>query len=268
MIACSLHNHCSFCDGKSTLKEMVEEASRAKITDFGISSHAFVPFDLDCSIKDETTYIDSVRAFIASSTLPINIYLGTEDDAYATIKDRKAYDYIVGGAHYLKKNGKYYAIDLSADEQIACIEKEFGGDHLAYARAYYELVLEVASRKPDILAHFDLVAKYENRGVEVESKAYRLLALEALDECLKLDTVFEINYGAVARGTSKKVYPAPFLMKRIAEKKGRIILSTDCHDASKIDFGLRDGEEYARSFGIGEVVVLRDGKWTTEKIKM
>ena len=268
MIACSLHNHCSFCDGKSTLKEMVEAANKAKITDFGISSHAYAPFDLDCSIKDEASYIASVREFIKSNTLPINLYLGTEDDAYATIKDRKAYDYIVGGAHYLEKNGKYYAIDLSAEEQLECIEKEFGGKHLAYARAYYELVLRVASRKPDILAHFDLEAKYEGRGAEERSKAYRDLALEALDECLKMDMVFEINYGAVARGTSKKIYPAPFLMERIAEKKGKIILSTDCHDAKKVDFGLCEGEEYASSFGIREVVVLRDGKWTTEKIKM
>ncbi len=268
MIACSLHNHCSFCDGENTLKEMVEAAFSAGITDFGISSHAYAPFDLDCSIKDEASYIDSVRAFIAENKLPVNIYLGTEDDYYAKIKDRKAYDYIVGGVHYIKNGNEYYPIDLSPEHQLKCVDEVFGGDHLAYARAYYEKVVEVARRKIEVLAHFDLVAKYEGRGVEVESKAYRALALDALDECLKLDSVLEINYGAVARGNSKKVYPAPFIMERIAEKKGKIILSTDCHDAKNIDFGLCEGEEYARSFGITEVVVLRDGKWTTEKIKM
>ncbi len=268
MITCSLHNHCTLCDGKSTPEEMVRAAFEAGITDFGFSSHApFENNEADYTLKSEDEYIAVVHKLIRNNVLPINLYLGIENDLHATLARRNDYDYVIEATHHIISGGKNYAVDLSADAQKQCIDEAFGGNWLAFVEAYYQNVLLVAKRSPSILAHFDLVAKYDGAVFDEANEKYKRTALDCLDECLALDTVFEINYGAVARKTSKKPYPAPFIMERIAEKGGRITASTDCHDARYVALGLRDAEEYALSFGIKEITVLRSGKWTTEKIK-
>ena len=40
MLHTDFHTHTTFCDGKSTPREMVEAAYRMGMTDFGVSGHA------------------------------------------------------------------------------------------------------------------------------------------------------------------------------------------------------------------------------------
>ena len=40
MLRTDFHTHTTFCDGKSTPREMVEAAYRMGMTDFGVSGHA------------------------------------------------------------------------------------------------------------------------------------------------------------------------------------------------------------------------------------
>ena len=268
MICSSLHNHCVLCDGVSTPEEMVKSAFEAGIKDFGFSSHApFLEGDFGYALKDEDEYIARIRKAIKENELPINLYLGIEDDLLSNLKRREEYDYIIGSTHHIVKNGKNYAVDLSKAEQIECVKELFDGNALEFVREYYKNLLKVAKSKPDILGHFDLVAKYGFDGLTLDEKKYREIALDCVDECISLGSVFEINYGAIVRKTTSTPYPAPFIMERIAQKGGRVTASTDCHDAKRVSFGLKEANEYALSFGITEMVTLRAGKWTSEKIK-
>lgn len=267
MITCSLHNHCTLCDGKSTPKEMVESAVKAGITDFGFSSHAFVSFDPEASIEREQKYIDTLKSFIASDNSGINLYLGLENDLFASVNDKKAYDYIIGSVHYIKRNDKYYPVDYSAKKSKECIDEVFGGNELAFCKEYYSSLLTVAKQKPDILGHFDLITKFGNTVADFSSKEYISLATDYLDECIKQDVIFEINYGAIARGYTDQPYPSRFLLDRLKEKNAKVIVTTDCHDASKIALGLNEGEELLKAVGFKEITVLRLGKWTQEKLR-
>ena len=266
MITCSLHNHSTLCDGKSTPKEMIKRAVESGITDFGFSSHAFASFDLHASIEKEKKYIDEMRSVIASDDSGINLYLGIENDLYATVADLSVYDYWIGSVHYFEKDGKYYPVDYSAKRSKECIAELFGGDERKFYEEYYKNVLTVARQKPDILGHFDLITKFGNEVADFTSKQYIETATDYLDECIKKDVIFEINYGAIARGYTKNPYPSDFLLARLSEKKAKVIVTTDCHDASKISLGLTDGEQLLKEFGFTEITLLRNGKWTEEKI--
>jgi len=62
-------------------------------------------------------------------------------------------------------------------------------------------------------------------------------------------TPFEINTGAVARGYRSSPYPAPDMLEELKKMNGMVIISSDCHAKTQIDFGLADAAEYAKSKG-------------------
>ncbi len=267
MITSSLHNHCSLCDGKDSPEEMLSAACKAGIKDFGFSSHSYASFDSSASVAGERQYIRAIEDVRSSRRdLPINVYLGAEEDLYAPLAFREEYDYVIGAAHYIENGGRLYGVDVSERITAECVSEAFGGDGMRFAQAYYDNVLAAAAKRPDILAHFDLIRKCGAVAVDFASAAYRDLAADYLAACLKTGVVFELNYGAVARGRLSSPYPDEFLLKRISEKSGRVTVSTDCHDARKIAFGLSEGEEYLKSLGFRYVTVMRGGALTEERL--
>ena len=110
----------------------------------------------------------------------------------------------------------------------------------------------------DIIAHFDLVTKF-NEPLPLfspEDPAFRRVALDAVDALLPYDRLFEINTGAISRGYRVTPYPAPFLLKHIAQRGGRILLSSDAHDISGLLFQFDQSAQLARSCGFSTVWTL------------
>lgn len=260
MITTSLHNHCNLCDGKNTPEEMIAAAVKAGITDFGFSSHSYACFDMGASVKNEREYIERIKSVIKNNDLPVNLYLGAEEDLFCPVAFREEYDYIIGSVHYVKQGGRIYGVDISAEVLSRCIEESFSSDPAAFYRAYFENVAECARRKPDILGHFDLIRLCGGGIIDFSSHDYIDAAIACIDECLKYDVIAEVNYGGMARGKTLSPYPDEFLLKRIREKNGRVIVSTDCHDVNLIAFGLYEGEKYLKSLGFTSVTVMKNGK--------
>lgn len=89
MITTSLHNHCNLCDGKNTPEEMIAAAVKAGITDFGFSSHSYACFDMGASVKNEREYIERIKSVIKNNDLPVNLYLGAEEDLFCPVAFRE-----------------------------------------------------------------------------------------------------------------------------------------------------------------------------------
>lgn len=263
---CSLHNHCTLCDGKSDLSEMVRAAEEAGITDFGISCHAPVPDDTDARVESEESYIAAVREFMSSYRGKMNLYLGIEEDALMPVKRRSEYDYIIGSNHYFEGKDRLYTVDVSKEELAAAVDEIFGGDFSAAAREYYARVVKEA-KNVDIIGHFDLIRLYGAEIAQLDG-SYRDIAISALDECLATGAAFELNFGAVTKGKAAFPYPDDFLLRRIRSKGGRVIVSTDCHDARLIAAGLCEGERLLAAYGFTEVTVLSKGGFTSRKIAL
>lgn len=263
ILTSSTHNHCTLCDGRNTPREMAEAAIAAGFTDLGFSSHSRAPFDPEYSIRDEAEYIRTLRALQREYAGRLRIAVGMEQDLYAPVQNRAALDYIIGSVHYLRDaSGTYYAVDGDAKTLEECIQKMFGGDAAAMARAYYALVAENARRwRPEVIGHFDLIKKNDraNRLFREDDPAYRAAALEALEACADTGAVFELNTGGIFRGGGSEPYPARFLLRALCAHGARVTVNGDAHCTEALTFWFDEALALLRDVGFARIAVWENG---------
>ncbi len=101
----NFHTHSTYCDGKSTLKEIVEHASMLGLKSLGFSSHAPLPFDCKWCMPESRLeeYLQEISAAKLSSQ-KIEIYSGLEVDYIPNIIGPQALaeklDYTIGSVHF------------------------------------------------------------------------------------------------------------------------------------------------------------------------
>ena len=238
MILQNLHTHSTFCDGKNTLEEMIETALELKFSSIGFSRHACMPFESSfCKGgKYIQEYKEKARALQEKFKEQIDIFVGTEYDLYS-IDSLEGYDYVIGSFHYFLQNGEYIPFDRDAAHIKKIFDTYFDSNPLKMAKAFYEETAKLASLAPDVIGHFDLVAKHTPtlNIIDEDDKAYQSIAIEALRELSKKTQVFEINVGCVARGYKKSPYLAPFIVKELKRLGCQITISSDCHDKNHFD---------------------------------
>lgn len=238
MIKANYHTHTQFCDGKSTAEEMVTAAINAGLETLGFSGHSHTPFDESyCMTKEKTAeYKAEIARLKEKYADKINILCGIEQDFYADTTT-EGYEYSIGSVHYLEFDGEYVPVDEGTEKHVRAAQKYLNGDIYAFAEKYYETVALVAEKTGcDIIGHFDLIVKYNERDNVYDENNPRYIAAwqKAADRLLKSGKPFEINTGAIARGARSIPYPSKDIIAYIKEHGGRLILSSDCHAADKI----------------------------------
>lgn len=269
-IKSSIHNHCTFCDGKHTAEEMILSAIDAGFTDFGLSSHS----PIECcpngwSMKDEEGYKKEVFALKDKYKDKIRAYCGIEVDYYSLPRENAGYDYLIDSVHKLYVGGKYYAVDSSLELFQNTIEEAFGGDGYKMSKAYYDHVKRLVDEKnPTVVCHFDLVTKFNDgyRFFDESQKNYLDEVYSALEFALEKDCIIEVNYGAIARKCKKTPYPASYLLGFLKEKKAKLLIGADCHNKEYVTFGFNEGVELLKAHGINSVTVLESGKYVEKGI--
>ena len=262
---CNLHTHTSFCDGADTAEEMVLAAIAAGCNTLGFSGHStVVPYDSYewfMTSQKQQAYIEEVKRLQEKYSDRINILLGIELDTLSAPLTYK-FDYIIGSAHAVVKNGIRLDVDYTPDLVEQWIKTLYGGNAFAYVKDYYEAVAKVVDVTDcDIIGHFDLISKFSEKQplIDTGAKQYRSVALEALDALIEKNRIFEINTGAISRGWKTSPYPEDFLLRRLAEKKASVMINSDSHSKDTVTFYFAEAVEYARSCGITELCVY-EGK--------
>ena len=261
----NLHTHTSYCDGKDSVEEMIQKAIGLGFDSIGFSGHSYMFYapDHSMSLAGTEEYKKEVRAMKEKYKGQIDIFCGLEFDMYSEI-DLSGYDYMIGTAHYLLIDGKHVGFDRTAPVVAGIIKDYFGGDGMKYAKAYYETLAQLPNfAKTDILGHADLICKFSEKEnfFDVDSPVYQKYALDALDALTGKIPFFEVNTGAISRGWRTTPYPAPFLIRRMAEKGARVILNSDSHAADTILFGFEDAVEYARVNGLRVLWIYKNGRF-------
>ena len=239
------HTHSTFCDGRDTPEEMVREAIRLGCPELGFSGHSHVSFDDCCmTLEGSAAYINTIRALQEKYEEQIRILLGIEQDIYSDMPtDTLGLDYVIGAVHYVYKDGEYLSVDLSREDQIRNVQWHYDGDFYAFAEEYYRTVARVYEvTHCDIIAHFDLITKFNEGNVlfDPTHPRYRAAALSALEALRETPAVFEINTGAMARGYRTSPYPDPFILDILCRSGRPLILSSDCHDKRYLLHGFDD----------------------------
>lgn len=270
LITSTLHNHCTLCDGRSTLDEMIMAAVNAGFTDFGMSCHGYAPFDPDYSMPEEKEYLSVMSAAKKKYADDIRLWTGVEEDYFAPSAMPEKYDYIIGDVHYAKNRstGELTAVDGSQEDFCNVLENIYGGNALDLVKGYYENMVAAASKKPDILGHFDLIIKnnVNNCFFDEESDEYMETALQALKACFEYGVVFEVNTGVIVRKKRSLPYPSVYLLKKLCEMGGKVTLSSDCHNAKFLTAEFDIGLKVIRDAGFKHISVWENGKFVEKEI--
>ena len=266
----NLHTHTVYCDGKNTLEELIRQAIDLGFDSLGFSMHSYMPYSAYANITPASisAYEMAVRKAQETYADQIDIYCGLELDMYSNA-DLSAYDYILGAMHYLKIQDEYVGFDRSAEQVQHVIDTYFHGDGMLYAKEYYKQLATMPKYgKIDIVAHFDLITKHADNVTffDEASKTYQSAALEALHALAEKIDVFEVNTGAIARGYRKIPYPAPFILKELKTLGKKIIISSDCHDKTKLDCHFDEALHYVKSNGFNEIYRLQKNGFVGSKL--
>lgn len=247
------HTHTTYCDGKSMPREMVNEAIRLGMAELGFSSHSPLPGEDWCMSEEGAfAYFSEVSALKSEYADKIKIFAGIEYD-YMSERMNLPFDYIIGSVHSVETPVGERFVDISSEGLLETVENYFGGDIYTLAEAYYDRVGDVVARTDcDIIGHFDLVTKFTERGVAISESHPRYIAAQdkALDRLFATDAVFEVNTGAMARGYRATPYPNKRVLQRIKEVDKPVVLSSDCHDKSRIAYALEEMKVELLSLGV------------------
>lgn len=263
------HTHTTFCDGKNSAEEMVIAALQLGFTDIGFSGHSPVPYNLydDAAMSEDslTLYRNEINRLKEKYKDEINISTGLEIE-YCSQINTVDIDYKIGALHwiYVSNTGKHYTFDDTHEQMQNAIQEGYGGKPLKLVEDYYRIVSEIPKKiNPEIIAHFDLITKLNknNRYFDEDSPKYKNLALEALEDLAKSNCIIEVNTGGMFRGYTETPYPAPFILKRLAELKHPIIISSDAHCTEALNFRFNESLELVKECGFSSIYVLRNNKF-------
>ena len=256
---CNLHTHTTYCDGKSSPREIVQAALSQGLSTLGFSGHSYTAFDPSYCMSKESTgaYIAEIRSLQAEFQGRLNICLGVEQDYFAESAEYD-YDFTIGAVHYVKKDGRYWDVDESAEKICSTVKQCYGGDFYAYARDYYSLVADLPRRTGcQIVAHLDLLTKFNEKSpfFNEEDPRYLQAAFPAIAAICGTGAFFEVNTGAISRGYRSLPYPSVPLLKEIRRQDGKIILGSDSHHADTLTFAFTEALDLVRSCGFRNLMV-------------
>ena len=261
----NLHTHTVFGDGAHTPEEMVRGAISSGLTSLGFSEHSSLPAEIDpegwtMEAGREAAYRAEVLRLREEYRGRLEIFLGLDLDADSP-GPREPYDYIIGSVHGIWKDGCYLSADTSPESFVQGVREHFGGDYYAFTAACFQREAAFALESGcQIVGHFDLAAKFNEGGklFDESDPRYVRAALEALETAMGRDVIFEINTGAISRGWRTAPYPAPFLLKAIREKRGRICITSDSHRRDTTAWAFPEAAALAESCGFREAWILTE----------
>lgn len=258
----NFHTHTVFCDGKDTPEEMILTAIEMGFDSLGFSGHGYMDFDQSYCMLDTEGYLDTLRKFKEKYKDKIEIYAGVEEDAYCPV-DRDRFDYIIGSCHYVVKNGVYYPLDCSMDGFKNALGV-FDNDHLTMADSYYSYFCDyLKRRRPDIVGHFDLITKYDEKmgSLFLSDPDYHKLAEGYIESVADIGCFFEVNTGAIARGHRTTPYPYENLLYILKKHGTELVLTSDCHNAKDLDCSFDTVKAYLKDMGFDHMNTLYGGKF-------
>ena len=257
-----LHTHTIFSDGAYTVEKLVQLAIEADLAAIGISDHSFTEFDQRYCMKSNKLdeYVKEVRQVQELYKDRIEVYAGLEYDGYSELDGLERFDYLIGSCHYIKApDGSYHSVDHARGEHWDTINQHFNSDPIAYARTYFETYeARTRAHRPDILGHYDVVSKFNAMGPD--DPAYRKMSVEALESCLKITPVIELNTKPIVKAWKDETFPGNFLLKEIYKLNGKIILSSDFHGAEQLGGWFDEATEMLKNIGFKSMILMRKGK--------
>ncbi len=260
MICGDFHVHSNYSDGNDSIEEMVQAAIARGFAALGMTDHAY----MDDPGRDWGMPLERVEAYQEELSMlkekyrgKIDLLCGIEQDIDSPL-GVEGYDYVIGSVHAVKKAGKLFEVDDSL-EQVQENLRLYFPDPYEYVEEYYRRLGALPKTfSPDIIGHFDLLTKWQQKAplFDEAHPRYREAAEEALKKLIPTGALFEVNCGAIGRGYRTTPYPAPPLLRSIYERGGQVIVTGDCHNAKALGVGFEEALRAVKTAGFSRIVTL------------
>lgn len=269
-IPCSnVHSHTTFSDGRNSAEEMVQAALALGFHTLGFSEHGPADYDDSAMPADrEPAYRAEITRLREKYAGRIDLMLGLEHD-WLSPHRADGYDYSIESVHYVPVGGAIWSVDRTREELEAAMAEHYSGDPYALCRDYFRTVCaSIEGTGAAILGHIELIMKFNERRDLFDDGDPRYLkcALECAELAARSGRLVEINTGAVARGYRTQPYPGEAMLRRVRECGGRIILTSDCHDARFLDCGFANSAALAKACGFETAWEYRGGEQVEYKL--
>lgn len=257
----NLHTHSIFSDGKDSPESLIQEALKRGFCGIGFSEHAFCArsgYALQMPVERTAQYQQEIRRLKEKYAGQIDVFCGLEYEMLADIP-LDGFEYIIASAHYLDMDGRTVAVDTNVQQTLDCVRENFGGDGMAYAKAYYENIAHLPEKGNfDILAHFDLVTKNNEKAnfVDADSKEYLDAAFEAVHALKGKIPFFEVNTGVISRGYRSFPYPQLDILKEFCKCGFGAVISSDCHNKDLLDHSFEEATQLLETAGFRSKYIL------------
>ncbi len=258
----NLHTHSTYCDGKNSPREIAEWALAHGFESVGFSGHSHMHWSKMQMMTSEKAelYKKEIKKLKKEFEGRLGIFLGMEFEMYSEVNP-SGFEYIIGSTHYFKQGDKYISFDSTSAVVRDVVDEHFEGDGLKFAKAYFEQISHLPEYGSfDIIGHFDICAKHV-KNIELFDETdpkYVGYAKEAVDALAGRIPFFEVNTGAISRGYKKYPYPSMNIIKAFKEKGFGAVISSDCHDMTKLDSSFDEAAELLLACGYKERYILTD----------
>ena len=267
------HSHTSFSDGKGEPELYVKSAIEHKMYAYGYSCHSPVPFKSGWNMQFENllAYINEINRLKEKYKEQIKLFLGMEIDYVKDIIGINNYrhlslDYTIGGVHFLGffDDGSAWDYDGGKVKYEKGLKELFDNDIKSLVKYYYEQVNNmIIDEKPDIIAHIDLIKKY-NKGnyfFDENEKWYKDIVLDSLNIVAKSNSILEVNTRGVLKAIDKEFYPSNFILDKCKELNIKLCLSADAHNPKDVMALLPEAKNLLIEKGFKEVFIFDEQGW-------
>ena len=253
----NLHSHTQFCDGRSSMEDIVRAAVDKGFTTWGFTPHAPLHFPSPCNMKleDVENYKQEIER-LRGVYPQINLLMGMEVDFIdnehgpndATVKSY-GLDYVIGSVHFIpNQEGIYYDIDGSPERFKRLVGKEFHDDIDYVVRTFWlQTQRMIANGGFDIIGHIDKIALNASSIIpDIEkSEEYRNLADTTIGMAIDAGLAVEINTKHFDRYS--RFFPHPRYWKRLVDSKIDLPINSDAHHVDTIASGMDEARKILSS---------------------
>ncbi len=266
----NFHTHCTYCDGKSKLEEIILKAIKQNLRFLGFSSHFPVrteKHNFFWTMKPENirNYLDDLEELALKYQDKIYLFKGFETDFIEgelipnrEIKDKYNLDYQIASVHYLTNfaSGKLFCADSHLEDYQRALAELYDNDYRKIVEHYLRnSEMMISQGEFEVIGHLDLFKKSLAKiNPEYLKEGWYLDRMnDILNLIKKKDIIIEINTGGKARGYTDDFYPALEILKMAQAKDIKIMINSDSHHKDTLLAHFEEAYNYAITAGFKEI---------------
>jgi histidinol-phosphatase (PHP family) len=267
----NFHTHSEYCDGKTSLQELLKEASSRRLLSLGFSSHAPLPFNKAWAMKESSLaqYLAEISDLRRQSGT-VEVYAGLEVD-YVPGKispDRYAakLDFTIGSVHFVDyfEDGEPWEIDNTSAVFADGLKRIFHGNVKDAVSRYYELTREMIDQHPPtIVGHIDKIKMQNTAGMlfREDEPWYRDEIEKTIKVLKRSDTIVEVNTRGIYQKKFDETYPSEWILEILFKNNIPVTISSDAHHPKDLINCFQIAAAELSKAGYKVIQVLHEGKW-------